>query len=390
MSQGYPIFAVGCPTPPTDPNFRTACSYLQWSNAGITTALGLGPTIAGADPTVLGFPEISYFVSAADGLNATLHAINTTLYDAQFKTVTFSDNKFLALLNTTTEIPENSLFYFSTVRELMETGAAYNATANLTLGETTASLNLTFFKNISDTLGTTGEQTYALYQYLLRLNSITLLREDTYPDRNNAAVLGLANFASRGLEELIDGLFNSILPRTLIQITFFIENLVGGACSDVATRYFSNTTLQALVCTGPNATEIGLQSIAGSSFWVNVFMDRSAATNATLDALNITAASIDDFYSDAGGFNTNLDLLRKAIKTQYAPYCTSSHGPYCADSEIGLAQFAYSAITKNMLPELAALGIPNLNSVQELLSQLSPDQALPIPPEYSVFMDKRS
>lgn len=76
----------------------------------------------------------------------------------------------------------------------------------------------------------------------------------------------------------------------------------------------------------------------------------------------------------------------KSIKTQYSSYCATGKGPYCTDSELGMAQFAASAVTLNLPSALSSLGLENTNSVQGFAALLG--QELSVPPEYGVFASR--
>ena len=118
-----------------------------------------------------------------------------------------------------------------------------------------------------------------------------------------------------------------------------------------------------------------------------VYLDRSATYNATLNGVGLTADLLADFYSDAGNYGTLLDGVMKSIKAQYSTYCATGKGDYCTDSELGLAQFAASAVTLNLPSGLSALGLQNTPTVQGFASLLGQD--LPIAPEYAVFASRQ-
>lgn len=77
----------------------------------------------------------------------------------------------------------------------------------------------------------------------------------------------------------------------------------------------------------------------------------------------------------------------KSVKSQYSQYCATGLGPYCVDSELGLAQFAASAITLNLPSSLAPLGLTNTPTVLGFAQLLG--QTLPVPPEYAVFASRQ-
>ncbi len=100
----------------------------------------------------------------------------------------------------------------------MTVGDGYNATAHLNAQN---ELDLSEFDAISATLNVTVEHSYILYLYLTKLNAVSLLRTDTHPDAPAGPILGLANFATAGLKELVDSLFNYVLPRGLYGTMLF-------------------------------------------------------------------------------------------------------------------------------------------------------------------------
>ncbi len=336
-------------------------AFLQWSSSRVTSLQGEA-SIAQADSTILGFPEISYFLSNLFLAESSPYVPAGAAY--QFAGLSFGNDWDFALLDYHRLSPA-CLLYLETMRELLAVGDAFNITASSSTDPSSGKLltDYSSFGSVATTLNVTEPASYALYAYLDSLIARTLVRSQ---EGGSGQLLALANFATSGLKTAVDDTLTYYFPRALhasmMQTSFAAAN-----CSSQVARYVpslpANSSSFARICANSSLSFASPRSYYN---WLRLFSDQYDDALAVFVENEIDLVAVTpDLFNKTGNFSRDLGAAREAVynsTVEASAPCSflNSTLKQCSDYETGLLQWSTSQISTHppfQLYDLFARGV---------------------------------
>jgi hypothetical protein len=356
------LLISACPKMGKEPCNAGDFAYWQWASSYFTKlpALGLGvDSVAQIDPTILGYPEMSYFKQNFE------KQLNGSQNEGVFDGIDFgspsSDKEYTHLFYIPAkdwfgELPKSSLFHIETLISL------FDSIENMPdmFVNPDVLVNFTDYSSFTELLKLEDDRrTYLLMIWMKKMLEVTAMRTQDGGTYLTTNINGVAVGGIQGAHNWLSREFPAYLYGNLMALSNVntceknIKNYIRDVEEEQIPRFCNNTKLD-LVSAESYSFYVGFY-LSGDYDKKQYIIDQTGASDQAIAGL-LTPG----YYLERG-----LMTAMKKVKKVYAnTFCTRSVGLYCSNRELAYAQWFNNSISDNPpKPLLPAANLVELTGV---------------------------